>query len=48
LRTLEAYKKAIGPDTRLILTTNSDFLRLLKQLDAAPPPATPPVTGPGK
>jgi membrane protease subunit HflC len=31
LRTLEAFKKALNSDTRLILTTDSDFFRLLKQ-----------------
>ncbi len=38
VRTLEAYKEALGRDTRLILTTDSDFLGLLKQLGQAPPP----------
>ena len=33
VRTLEAYKASINKDTRLILTTDSDFLRLLKGLD---------------
>ncbi|MCI0465157.1 MAG: protease modulator HflC [Gemmataceae bacterium] len=36
VRTLEAYKNAIGSDTRLILTTDSEFLRLLKRFEAAP------------
>ena len=36
LRTLEAYKKVLGSDTRIILTTDSDFFRLLKQVDAKP------------
>jgi membrane protease subunit HflC len=38
VRTLEAFKKALGSDTRLILTTDSDFFQLLKQ---SPPPASP-------
>jgi membrane protease subunit HflC len=33
VRTLEAYQKAIGVDTRLILTTDSDFFKLVKQLN---------------
>jgi membrane protease subunit HflC len=36
LRTLEAYKLALGKDTRMILTTDSDFLRLLKGLPESP------------
>ena len=32
VRTLEAYEKAIGGDTRMILTTDSEFLSLLKKL----------------
>jgi modulator of FtsH protease HflC len=35
VRTLEAFKKALGSDTRLILTTNSEFFQLLKQAEAA-------------
>ena len=31
-RTLEAYEKAVGQDTRLILTTDSDFWKLMKSL----------------
>jgi modulator of FtsH protease HflC len=31
VRTLEAYEKSIGKDTRMILSTDSDFLRLMKQ-----------------
>ncbi|MEK6238588.1 MAG: protease modulator HflC, partial [Planctomycetales bacterium] len=53
MRTLEAYKKAFSTDTRLILTTNSDFLRLLKNDEpltipsaAIPPAANEPVTSP--
>lgn len=36
VRTLEAFEKSIGKDTRMILTTDSDFLGLLKTLPAAP------------
>lgn len=32
VRTLEAYETAISKDTRLILTTDSDFLGMIKQL----------------
>ncbi len=32
LRRLEVYKTALGDDTRLILTTNSEVFRLLKEL----------------
>lgn len=39
LATLDAYKKAITPDTRLILTTDSDFLRLFKSETGEVPPA---------
>ena len=31
VRTLEAYDKALGPDTHFILSTDSDFLKLFKQ-----------------
>ncbi len=31
VRTLEAYDKAIGPDTHFILSTDSEFLRLFKK-----------------
>ncbi len=34
VRTLEAFKKAIGSDTRLILTTDSEFFQLLKRAQA--------------
>ena len=34
IRTLEAYENAVGNDTRLILTTDSEFFRLIKELDA--------------
>lgn len=33
VRTLEAYKEALAGDTRLILTTESEFLKLIKELD---------------
>ncbi len=41
-RTLKLYREALqGKSNRLILTTDSDLFRLLKQLDKAPtPPAT--------
>ena len=49
VRTLEAYENSIDNNTKLILTTDSEFLNLLKKLDAPPaaipslrPPATPP------
>ncbi len=35
IRTLEAYKEALKGDTRLILTTDSSLLRLIKKLDPA-------------
>jgi membrane protease subunit HflC len=38
VRTLEAYKKALGNDTRLILTTDSEFFRLLKDGQTATEP----------
>jgi len=31
-RTLEVYEKALGSDTRLIMTTDSDLFRMLKQV----------------
>jgi membrane protease subunit HflC len=37
VRTLEAFKKALTSDTRLILTTDSEFFRLLKELEPVPP-----------
>lgn len=50
VRTLEAYKKALGNDTRLILTTDSEFFRLLKEIGKAGPviprPKSPPVRSP--
>lgn len=39
VRTLDAYQAAIKDDTRLILTTDSDFLGLLKELGKTPPVA---------
>jgi len=33
-RRLEAYRKTLGRDTRLILSTDSDFLQLLNSMDA--------------
>jgi len=49
IRTLELYKKILTTgDTRLILTTDADFLKLLKQGASAfpipPAPASPPAT----
>lgn len=37
-RTLQVYEKALGSDTKMILTTDSDLLRMLKeiQLEATP------------
>ena len=32
VRTLEAYEKSIGPDTQLILSTDSPFFELFKDL----------------
>jgi membrane protease subunit HflC len=37
VRTLEAYRKTIGDGTTIILSPNSDFFRLLNQLDARKP-----------
>ena len=39
VRTLEAYEKAISSDSRMILTTDSQFFRLLKKLEKLPEPA---------
>ena len=36
IRTLEAYQKALGTNTRLVLTTDSEMFRLLKMLPPAP------------
>jgi modulator of FtsH protease HflC len=41
-RTLEIYKEAIKGDTRLILTTDSDLLRMLKTLGPARAPTSKP------
>ena len=41
-RTLEIYKEALKEDTRLILTTDSDLLRMLKTLEPARPRASRP------
>ncbi len=41
IRTLEAYKLAMGSDTKLVLTTDSGFFNLLKELSKAPPLSTP-------
>ncbi|MFN4259639.1 MAG: protease modulator HflC [Gemmataceae bacterium] len=49
VRMLEAYKRAIGHDTNLILTTDSEFLRLFKSMDGAPlkPPPVGTTVSPG-
>jgi membrane protease subunit HflC len=39
-RTLDAYKEALKGDTRLILTTDSDLLRLVKTLEPPKPTAS--------
>jgi len=39
LKTMEAYKSVITPDTTLILSTDSRFLRYLKSVDDLPAPA---------
>jgi membrane protease subunit HflC len=44
VKTMEAYKLVITPDTNLILSTDSDFLHYLKSSDK-PAQALPPVTG---
>lgn len=41
VRTLEAYKKAFRSNTRIILTTDSEFLRLLKELPESTPDSAP-------
>ena len=52
VRTLEAYKEAFKGDTRLILTTESSLLRMIKKLEPAKPEsrsspvASSPSTGP--
>jgi membrane protease subunit HflC len=40
VRTLEAYQEAIGPNTRLVLTTESEMFKLLKAIPPAPPPSS--------
>lgn len=45
IRTLDAYKKALSSDTRMILTTDSDFFRLLKEIGKVEP-ASPPQSRP--
>jgi membrane protease subunit HflC len=42
IRTLEIYKAALKGDTRMILTTDSDLLRLIKTLDPLKTPASKP------
>jgi membrane protease subunit HflC len=39
VRTLEAYQQALGPNTRLVLTTDSEMFKLLKAIPPAPPPS---------
>ena len=49
-RTLEVYKEALKGETRLILTTDSDLLRMMKTLEPAKPRASRPgsvATQPG-
>lgn len=41
VRTLEAYKEALGSGTRLILSTDSEMFRLLKTIPPAPAAAPP-------
>jgi membrane protease subunit HflC len=41
IRTLEAYKEALKGDTRLVLTTDSSLLRLIKRLEPAKPESKP-------
>jgi membrane protease subunit HflC len=46
VRTLEAYEAAMGPNTRMILTTDSSLLGLLKDVGQAQVPAeAPPAAG---
>ncbi len=42
LRTLELYREAVGPNTRLILTTDSELFRLLKSGVGEPAPSPEP------
>ena len=47
LRSLEVFKQTFGPDTRLILSTESDLFHLLKEpSELAPGPASSPVRRP--
>ena len=39
LRRLEVFKRSLGKDTRLIMSTNSDLFELLKETDAIEPAA---------
>jgi modulator of FtsH protease HflC len=41
VRTLEAYEKAIGPDSQMILSTDSPFFRLFKDMES---PRSNPIT----
>jgi membrane protease subunit HflC len=40
IRTLEVYKGALGTNTRLVLTTDSELFKLLKTVPPAPPPSS--------
>ena len=47
LRRLEVFKESLGRDTRLILSTESDLFRLLKEPgESSPRPASRPLTSP--
>ena len=47
LRRLEVFKKTLGPETRLILSTQSDLFRLLTEPgEPSPTAGPPPVTSP--
>jgi membrane protease subunit HflC len=51
VRTLEAYRKTIGPQTTLVLSPNSEFFRLLQGLEVkggvgGTPPGAPPAQAP--
>jgi modulator of FtsH protease HflC len=47
MKRLEVLKKTVGRDTRLILSTESDLFRMLKEPGQSPPRATsPPATSP--
>ncbi len=41
-KTLDTYRSALGPDSTLVLTTDSDFFRLLKQVESQTKPARAP------